>query len=88
LSGSVNILLVRYQKECLEVFGDPHRNVAPVRSGTTPAPETPAGAALAQRLLRLFMDGSLALLAATIVVSALTEAAEPKPHGLLSRLIG
>ena len=60
----------------------------PVRSGTTPAPETPPGAAVAQRLLRFFGDGSLALLAATVVVSALVEAAEPKPRGLLSRLMG
>jgi hypothetical protein len=32
-------------------------------------------------------NGSLALLAATVVVSALIEAAEPKPRGLLSRLL-
>lgn len=36
----------------------------------------------------VFGNGSLALLAATIVVSALIEAAEPKPRRLLSRLMG
>lgn len=59
----------------------------PVRSGTEPSSKTPTEAALAQRLLRLTGDGSLALLAATVVVSALIEAADPKPHGLLSRLL-
>ena len=59
----------------------------PVRWGTRPAPETPPGAALAQRLLRFFGNGSLALLAATTVVSGLIEAADPKPRGLLSRLL-
>ena len=39
------------------------------------------------RLLRFTGDGSLVLLAATVVVSALIEAAEPKPHGLLSHLL-
>ena len=38
------------------------------------------------RLLRVTGNGSLALLAATVVVSALIEAAEPKPRGFLSRL--
>lgn len=59
----------------------------PVRSGTEPSSKTPPEAALAQRLLRLTGDGSLALLAATVVVSALIEAADPKPRGLLSRLL-
>jgi hypothetical protein len=59
----------------------------PVRSGTRPSPRTPPEAALAVRLLRFFGNGSLALLAATVVVSALIEAAEPKPRGLLSRLL-
>jgi hypothetical protein len=58
-----------------------------VRSGTRPTLGTPAGAALAQRLLRFSGNGSLALLAATIFVSALIESAEPKPRGLLSRLL-
>lgn len=60
----------------------------PVRSGTTLASETPPSAVVAQRLLRFFRDGLLALLSATIVVSALIETAEPKPRGLLSRLMG
>jgi hypothetical protein len=59
----------------------------PVRSGTRPSPRTPPEAALALRLLRFTGDGSLVLLAATVVVSALIEAAEPKPRGLLSRLL-
>lgn len=59
-----------------------------MRSSTTLALETPVGATLAQRLLRSFWGGSLALFAATIVVSTLTEAAEPKPCGLLCQLIG
>ena len=63
------------------------RGFVPVRSGTTPAPGTPPGAARALRLLRFFGNGSLALLAATVVVSGLIEAAEPKPRGLLSRLL-
>jgi hypothetical protein len=60
----------------------------PVRSGTKPSRQTPPGAALAMRLLRFTGNGSLALLAATVVVSALIEASEPKPkpRGLLSRL--
>src|SRR3712207_5955983 len=58
----------------------------PVRSGTKPSPRTPPGAALAVRLLRFTGNGSLALLAATVVVSALIEASEPKPRGILSRL--
>jgi hypothetical protein len=58
----------------------------PVRSGNEPSPRTPPGAALAVRLLRFTGNGSLALLAATVVVSALIEASEPKPRGLLSRL--
>ncbi|MDP9480718.1 MAG: hypothetical protein M3R38_34500 [Actinomycetota bacterium] len=59
----------------------------PVRSGTRPAPGTPTGAAFAQRLLRFFGNGSLTLLAATVIVSALIESAESKPRGLLSRLL-
>ncbi len=59
----------------------------PVRSGTRPAPETPPAAALAQRLLRISGNGSLALLAAAIVVSGLIESAEPKPRGILSHLL-
>ena len=59
----------------------------PVRSGTRPSRQTPPEAALAVRLLRFTGDGSLALLAATVVVSALIEASEPKPRGLLSRLL-
>ncbi len=39
------------------------------------------------RLLRFTGNGSLVLLAATVVVSALIEAAEPKPRSLLSRLL-
>ena len=58
----------------------------PVRSGTKPSRQTPPEAALAVRLLRFTGNGSLALLAATVVVSALIEATEPKPRGLLSRL--
>ena len=57
----------------------------PVRSGNKPAPETPSDAASALRLLRFFSNGSVALLAASVVVSGLIEAAEPKPRGLLSR---
>jgi hypothetical protein len=37
------------------------------------------------RLLRFTGDGSLVLLAATVVVSALIETAEPKPRAFLSR---
>jgi len=59
----------------------------PVRSGTTPAPETPPSAARALRLLRFFSNGSVALLAASVIVSGLIEAASPKPRGLLSRLL-
>jgi hypothetical protein len=59
----------------------------PVRSGTKPSHQTPPEAALAVRLLRFTGNGSLALLAATVVVSALIEAAEPGPRGLLSRFL-
>nr|MDQ5828244.1 hypothetical protein [Chloroflexota bacterium] len=59
----------------------------PVRSGTKPSRQTPPEAALAVRLLRFTGNGSLVLLAATVVVSALIEAAEAKPRGLLSRLL-
>jgi hypothetical protein len=59
----------------------------PVRSGTKPSRQTPPEAALALRLLRFTGNGSLALLAATVVVSALIEAAESTPRGLLSRLL-
>jgi uncharacterized membrane protein len=59
----------------------------PVRSGTKPSRRTPPEAALALRLLRISGNGSLVLLAATVVVSALIEAVEPKPRGLLSRLL-
>jgi hypothetical protein len=41
-------------------------------------------AAVAVRLLRFTGNGSLTLLAATVVVSSLIEAADPKPRGLLS----
>ncbi len=58
-----------------------------VRSGTKPSPQTPSEAALALRLLRFTGNGSLVLLAATVIVSALIEAAEPKPRGLLSHLL-
>ncbi len=64
------------------------RGFTPVRSGTTPAPDTPPGAARALRLLRFFSNGSVALLAASVVVSGLIEASTPKPRGLLSRLLG
>jgi hypothetical protein len=59
----------------------------PVRSGTKPSRRTPPEAALALRLLRLTGNGSLVLLAATVVVSALIEAAVPKPRGFLARLL-
>jgi hypothetical protein len=59
----------------------------PVRSGIKPSGQTPPEAALALRLLRFTGKGSLVLLAATVVVSALIEAAEPKPRGLFSRLL-
>jgi hypothetical protein len=59
----------------------------PVRSGTKPSRQTPPGAALAVRLLRFTGNGSLALLAATVLVSAIIEASEPEPRGLLSRLL-
>ena len=58
----------------------------PVRSGTEPSGQTLPEEALAMRLLRFTGDGSLVLLAATVAVSALIEAAEPKPRGLFSRL--
>jgi hypothetical protein len=59
----------------------------PVRSGTRPSRQTPPEAALALRLLRFTGNGSLALVAATVVVSALIDSAEPKSRGLLSRLV-
>lgn len=59
----------------------------PIRSGTRPSRRTPPEAALAVRPLRFTGNGSLALLAATVVVSALIEAAEPKPRGFLSLLL-
>jgi uncharacterized membrane protein len=59
----------------------------PVRSGTKPSRRTPPEAALAVRLLSFTGNGSLVLLAATVVVSALIEAADPKPRGLLSRFL-
>ena len=60
----------------------------PVRSGSKPSRQTPPEAAIAVRLLRFTGNGSLVLLAATVVVSALIEAAEAKPRGgLLSRLL-
>ena len=63
------------------------RGATPVRSGTKPSRRTPPEAALAVRLLRVTGNGSLVLLAATVVVSALIEAAEAKPRGLISRLL-
>jgi hypothetical protein len=39
------------------------------------------------QLLRFTGDGSLVLLAATVTVSALIEATEPKPRGFLLRLL-
>ncbi len=62
------------------------RGETPVRSGNEPSPNTPPGAALALRLLRITGNGSLALLAATVVVSALIEASNPGLRGVLSRL--
>jgi len=59
----------------------------PVRSGTKPSRRTPPEAALAVRPPRFTGDVSLALLAAAVVVSALIEAAEPKPRGFLARLL-
>ena len=59
----------------------------PVRSSTESSRQTPPEAALAMRLLRFTGDGSLVLLAATVAVSALIEATEPKPRGFLSRLL-
>jgi hypothetical protein len=59
----------------------------PVRSGTKPSRRTPPEAAVTVSLLRFTGDGSLVLLAAAVVVSALIEAAEPKPRGFLARLI-
>src|SRR5215207_10038961 len=50
----------------------------PVRSGTRPSHQTPPEAALAMRLLRFTGDGSLVLLAATVVVSALIETADQR----------
>ena len=64
------------------------KGFTPVRSGNTPAPETPPGAARALRLLRFFSNGSVGLLAASVIVSGLIEAADPKPRGILSRLLG
>ena len=61
--------------------------VTPVRSDTKPSRQTPPEAALAMRLLRFTGDGSLVLLAAMVAVIYLIEAAEPKPHGLLSHLL-
>ena len=61
------------------------KGFTPVRSGNKPAPETPSDAASALRLLRFFSNGSVALLATSVIVSGLIEAAEPKPRGLLSR---
>jgi hypothetical protein len=63
------------------------KGFTPVRSGNIPAPETPPGAARALRLLRFFSNGSVVLLAASVIVSGLIEAADPKPRGLLSRLL-
>jgi hypothetical protein len=59
----------------------------PVRSGTRPSPQTSPEAALAMRLLRFTGDGSLVLRAATVAISALIEATEPKLRGFLSRLL-
>ena len=55
--------------------------------GTKPSRQTPPEAALAVRLLRLTGNGALALLAATVVASAVIEAAEPKPRSIFSRLL-
>ena len=63
------------------------KGFTPVRSGSTPAPETLPGAARALRLLRFFSNSSVALLAVSVIVSGLIEAANPKPRGLLSRLL-
>ena len=59
----------------------------PVRSSTESSRQTPPEAALAMQLLRFTGDGFLVLLAAMVAVSALIEATEPKPRGLLSRLL-
>lgn len=59
----------------------------PVRSGTKPSRQIPLEAALAVRLLRFAGNGSLVQLAVTVVISALIEGAEPKPRGLLWRLL-
>ena len=63
------------------------KGFTPARAGNTPAPETPPGAARALRMLRFFSNGSVALLTASVIVSGLIEAADPKPRGLLSRLL-
>lgn len=58
----------------------------PVESGTEPGPETPPGAARAQRLIRFFGSGALTMLASVIVLSAVSDASRPKLRGGLSRL--
>jgi len=59
----------------------------PMASGTEPAPETPAGAARAQRLIGPVGASSVALLATVIALSAVIESSTAKPRGFLSRLL-
>ena len=58
----------------------------PVESGTEPAPETPAGAARAQRLIGFFGNGALVTLAGAAAVSAALEARGQRRGRGLSRL--
>ena len=58
----------------------------PAESGTEPAPETPEGAARAQRLIGFFGNGALVMLAGAAAVSTALEARGQR--GGLSRLFG
>lgn len=96
LVGSKNVLLggalvnaVASAMLGARIAGQSSRGDTPVESGTEPAPETPEKAARSQRLIGFFGSGSLALLAATIAVSAAIEAraaAGATRRGILSRL--
>lgn len=59
----------------------------PVEAGTQPAPETPEGAARAQRLISITGPSALSLLALVIALSTVIEPSAVKPRGILSRIL-
>jgi hypothetical protein len=69
-----------------EAPGEAPEDGTPVEAGTQPAPETPAKAAQAQRLISITGPSALSLLATVIALSAIIDSSAVKPRGILSRL--